>query len=66
MSDVLLKVTGRRRVFDVSPPWLNRVLERKPRVLLKAGRRRLARRSGAARRSAWSASRAAASRPWRG
>jgi peptide/nickel transport system ATP-binding protein len=23
-------------VFDVSPPWLNRVLERKPRVLLKA------------------------------
>ena len=22
--------------FDVSPPWLNRVLERKPRVLLKA------------------------------
>ena len=24
------------RYFDVSPPWLNRVLERKPRVMLKA------------------------------
>ena len=24
------------KTFDVSPPWLNRVLERKPRVLLKA------------------------------
>ena len=24
------------RTFDVSPPWLNRVLERKPRVLLHA------------------------------
>ena len=32
----LLKLTDIARVFDVSPPWLNRVLERKPRVLLKA------------------------------
>ena len=24
------------KTFDVSPPWLNRVLERKPRLLLKA------------------------------
>jgi peptide/nickel transport system ATP-binding protein len=32
----LLKLTDVERVFDVSPPWLNRVLERKPRVLLKA------------------------------
>ncbi len=23
------------KTFDVSPPWLNRVLERKPRLLLK-------------------------------
>ena len=36
MSDVLLKVSDVARVFDVSPPWLNRVLERKPRVLLRA------------------------------
>ena len=32
----LLRVVDVARVFDVSPPWLNRVLERKPRVLLKA------------------------------
>jgi len=32
----LLRVVDVERVFDVSPPWLNRVLERKPRVLLKA------------------------------
>ena len=36
MSSELLKLTDIARVFDVSPPWLNRVLERKPRVLLKA------------------------------
>ncbi len=35
-SDVLLEVDGVARYFDVSPPWLNRVIERKPRVLLKA------------------------------
>jgi peptide/nickel transport system ATP-binding protein len=36
MNDVLLELTAVTRVFDVSPPWLNRVLEKKPRVLLKA------------------------------
>jgi peptide/nickel transport system ATP-binding protein len=29
-------MTGVARFFDVSPPWLNRVLERKGRVILKA------------------------------
>ena len=36
MSDVLVRLVDVARTFDVSPPWLNRVLERKPRVLLKA------------------------------
>jgi len=35
-GDVLLELRGVSRTFDVSPPWLNRVLERKPRVLLRA------------------------------
>ena len=32
----LVNVEGLGRVFDVSPPWLNRALERKPRALLQA------------------------------
>ena len=32
----LLRVVGVARYFDVSPPWLNRVLERRGRVILKA------------------------------
>jgi peptide/nickel transport system ATP-binding protein len=36
MSDALLTLTDVARTFDVSPPWLDRVLERKPRALLKA------------------------------
>ncbi|MCP5368882.1 MAG: ATP-binding cassette domain-containing protein, partial [Hyphomicrobiales bacterium] len=32
----LLKVDGLARYFDVSPPWLNRVLEGKPRLSLRA------------------------------
>ena len=32
----LLTLTDVARTFDVSPPWLDRVLERKPRALLKA------------------------------
>jgi peptide/nickel transport system ATP-binding protein len=36
MADALLTLTDVARTFDVSPPWLNRVLERKPRALLKA------------------------------
>ena len=32
----LLELSGVARTFDVSPPWLNRVLERTPRVLLHA------------------------------
>ncbi|MBK5925923.1 ATP-binding cassette domain-containing protein, partial [Rhodobaculum claviforme] len=31
-----LIVRGLSRTFDVSPPWLNRVLERKPRQMLRA------------------------------
>ena len=36
MSGALLELTDVARTFDVSPPWLDRVLERKPRALLKA------------------------------
>ncbi len=32
----LLRLTDVARFFDVSPPWLDRVLERRPRVFLKA------------------------------
>lgn len=35
-SDTLLQVRGLRRYFDVSPAWLNRVLEGKPRQLVRA------------------------------
>ncbi|MDH5287990.1 MAG: ATP-binding cassette domain-containing protein [Betaproteobacteria bacterium] len=35
-GDELLRLDDVARYFDVSPPWLNRVLERKPRVLLRA------------------------------
>jgi len=35
-SDALLRVAGLARYFDVSPPWLDRVLERRGRVILKA------------------------------
>ena len=33
---VLVQANDLAKSFDVSPPWLNRVLERKPRVLLNA------------------------------
>jgi len=36
VTDELLRMTGVARSFDVSPPWLNRVLERRGRVILKA------------------------------
>jgi len=36
MSGDLLELQGVARYFDVSPPWLNRVLERKTRSVLKA------------------------------
>ena len=36
MTQELLELRGVARYFDVSPPWLNRVLERKGRVILKA------------------------------
>ena len=32
----LVRVTGLSRTFDVSKPWLNRVIEREPKQLLKA------------------------------
>jgi peptide/nickel transport system ATP-binding protein len=36
MDAPLLKVSGLKRHFDVSPPWLSRMVERKSRRLLKA------------------------------
>jgi len=36
VSDALLSLRGVVRHFDVSPPWLNRVLERRPRAIVKA------------------------------
>jgi peptide/nickel transport system ATP-binding protein len=36
MSSALLKLEGVGRDFDVSRPWLNRVIERRPRQLLHA------------------------------
>jgi peptide/nickel transport system ATP-binding protein len=36
MSDALLEMRGVVRHFDVSPPWLNRVLERRRRAVVKA------------------------------
>ncbi len=35
-APVLVRARDLARTFDVSPPWLNRVLERKPRQLLHA------------------------------
>ena len=35
-SDVLVEVQGLGRIFDVSKPWLNRVIEHEPRRLLTA------------------------------
>ncbi len=35
-QEALVQVTGLSRVFDVSKPWLNRMLEREHRLLLKA------------------------------
>ena len=34
--DPLVQVRGLSKRFDVSPPWLNRVIERKPRQMLNA------------------------------
>ena len=36
MGAPLVQAHDLAKTFDVSPPWLNRVLERKPRLLLKA------------------------------
>ena len=36
MAEPLLTLTDVARTFDVSPPWLDRVLGRKPRALLQA------------------------------
>ncbi|MCB1741224.1 MAG: ATP-binding cassette domain-containing protein [Gammaproteobacteria bacterium] len=35
-APVLVEVRGLAKHFDVSPPWLTRVLERRPRTILKA------------------------------
>ena len=63
---VLLEVKDLARDFDVSRPWLNRVLEGAPRQILQGGRRRLVHDQPRARRCRSWASRAAASRRWRG
>ena len=36
MSVPLVELIDVARYFDVSPPWLNRVIERKPRQILRA------------------------------
>ncbi len=36
MSQPLIEVVDLAKTFDVSPPWLNRVLERKPRLFVHA------------------------------
>src|SRR5437764_10844252 len=36
MREALLELINVARYFDVSPPWLDRLLERKDRVVLKA------------------------------
>jgi len=36
MADTLLALTDVAKTFDVSPPWLERMLERRPRALLTA------------------------------
>ncbi|WP_112320660.1 ABC transporter ATP-binding protein [Oceanibium sediminis] len=33
---VIVRITGLTRIFDVSKPWLNRLLERRPKAFLKA------------------------------
>jgi len=35
-GQVIVRAEGIAKYFDVSPPWLNRVLERKPRTILHA------------------------------
>ena len=35
-AEPLVSMRGLRKHFDVSPPWLNRVLERRPRQHLRA------------------------------
>ena len=35
-TTALVQVNGLAKVFDVSPPWLNRVLERKPKLYVHA------------------------------
>ncbi len=35
-GELIVKASDLAKHFDVSPPWLNRVLERKPRVILRA------------------------------
>ncbi len=36
MTAPLVQVTDLAKTFDVSPPWLNRVLEGKPRAIVHA------------------------------
>ncbi|MBK5926526.1 ABC transporter ATP-binding protein [Rhodobaculum claviforme] len=36
MSDALVRIEGLSRTFDVSKPWLNRVIEREPKAFLTA------------------------------
>ncbi len=65
INDPILTVDRVSKRFDVSAPWLNRVLEGKPRLLVNAVNE-VSLPSPAAAVSASSANRAAANPPWRG
>jgi hypothetical protein len=65
MTAPLVKVDDLAKTFDVSPPWLNRVLERKPRQFVHAVDG-VSFSIHAARRWRWWANPAAARARWRG
>ena len=64
MKNQLVEVQDLAKTFDVSAPWLNRVVERKPRQFVARGRWRELRHRSRPARSRWSANRAAARARW--
>jgi hypothetical protein len=60
----LLQVENLTKHFDVSPPWLTRLLQRTGNAIVRAVDG-VSFEIARGRTSAWSANRAAASRPWR-